>query len=151
LSRDEERYTFGSLMAVLIESERKLKELYERAAEGISGAEVKSVVSEYGRNCSKRMEAMWKARVETVVEMALEPITSPKFAELLGIINSTIQSVRVSNLEKLRTLERVVSELYAEASPKITQISAETGELLAALSRESAEHARELERYLQHA
>jgi len=151
LSRGEERYTFGSLMAMLIESEGKLKELYERAAEGISRAEVKSVVSEYGRNCSKRMEAIWKARVETVVEMALEPITSPKFAELLGTINGTVQSVRVSNLEKLRTLERVISELYAEASPKITQISAETGELLAALSRESAEHARELERYLQHA
>ena len=151
MSHGEERYTFGSLMAVLIESEGKLKEFYERAAEGISRAELKSLFSEYGKNCSKRMEAMRKARVETVVEMALEPITSPKFAELLGRINSTIQSVRVSNLEKLKTVERTVSELYAEASPKITQISAETAELLAALSRESAEHARELERYLQHA
>jgi hypothetical protein len=151
LSHGEERYNFGSLMAALIESERKLKELYERTAEGTGPAELKSLVSEYGKNSSKRMEAMWRARVGTVVEMALEPITSLKFAELLGNINSTIQSVRVGNLEKLRTLERMVSKLYAEASPKITQISAQRGELLAALSRESAEHARELERYLQHA
>jgi hypothetical protein len=64
-------------------------------------------------------------------------------------INSSIQSVRLSNLEKLRTLERIVSELYAEASSKITQISAES-KLLATLSGESAEHARELEPYLQH-
>jgi hypothetical protein len=148
LSHGEERYTFGSLMAILIESERKLKELYERTAEGTSHAELKSLVSEYGKNSSKRMEAMRRARVETVVEMALQPITSLKFGELLGNISATIQSVRMSNLEKLRVLEKVVSELYAEASPKITQISAETGELLAALSRESVEHERELERYL---
>jgi hypothetical protein len=102
-------------MAMLIESERKLKELYERTVEGTSPAELKSLVSEYGKNSSKRMEAMWRARVETVVEMALEPITSLKFAELLGSISTTIQSVRVSNLEKLGALERIVSELYAEA------------------------------------
>jgi hypothetical protein len=45
-------------MAMLIESERKLKELCERAAEGISRTEVKSLLSEYGNNYSKRMEAM---------------------------------------------------------------------------------------------
>jgi hypothetical protein len=49
------------------------------------------------------MQVIWRARVEMVVEIALEPMTSLKFAELLGSVNSMIQSVRISNLEKLRS------------------------------------------------
>jgi hypothetical protein len=151
LTHGEETYTFGSLMTILIESERKLKELYERTVEGTGQAELKSIFFQYGENSSKRIETMWRVRVERVVEMALEPIRGLKLAELVGRIDTTIQSVRVSNIEKMMTVERIISELYARTSPKIMQISADTAELLAALSRESAEHERELERYAQQA
>lgn len=147
----EEKYTFSSLMSLLIESERKLKELYEIAARTTSDPELKLLLSNSGKNSLKRMEKMRTARVETVVEIALEAITGLKLNELLAKINATIENGRITNLEKVLTLERTISELYSRTSPKIKQISAETGELLTALSHESTERLLELEQHLKSA
>lgn len=145
---DEERYTFSSLMSLLIESERKLHQLYETTAEDTSHAKLKSFLSESGKNSLKRMEMMRRARIETVMEMMLEPLTGLNLAGLLATIDTTVENMRVSNLEKAMILERTISELYASASPKIAQISAETSELLMALSLQSMERLRELEQYI---
>ena len=148
---DEEKYNFGSLMSLLIESERKLKELYETTARTTSHPELKLLLSNSGKNSLKRMEKIGRARVETVVEMALEPITDLKLNELLAKINSTIENGRITGLQKVVTLERTISELYSRTSPKIKQISAEAGELLTALSHESTERLTELEQYIKSA
>lgn len=145
---DEERYTFSSLMSLLIESERKLQKLYEMTAEETSRPELKSLLSDYGKKSLKRIDMMQKARIESVVEMTLEPVTL-NLSELLAKINQRVKNEGATNLEEVVALERIISELYARTSPKIMQMSADTGELLAALSRESAEHERELERYVQ--
>lgn len=144
----EERYTFSSLMTVLIESERKLGELYEIASSEADDAKVKFLLSDSEKNSSTRIEKMQRARVESVVEMALEPLSGLELGELLTRIRATLQSDRMSNLEKVTNLERALSELYARASPKVAQISADTSELLMALSRESMERLCELEHYV---
>jgi len=145
---DEERYTFSSLMTLLIETETKLKQLYETIAEGTGLPKLRSLLFDYCKSSLKRTEMMRTSRVERVVEMALEPITGLKLTELVEKINTTIEDGRVSNIEKARTIEKTISELYARASPTIMQISAETSELLMALSRESMERFRELEQYV---
>lgn len=145
---DEERYTFSSLMTLLIESERKLHQLYETTAEETSHAKLKSFLSDSGKNSLKRMKMMQRAHVENVMEMMLEPLTGLNLAGLLATIDTTVENTRVSNIEKTVILERTMSELYASTSPKIVQISTETSELLMALSRQSMELLHELEQYI---
>jgi len=143
----ETKYTFGSLMRLLIENERKLEEHYERAAKAAGDPELRILLSNLGKVDLKRIERLRTARVETVVEIALEPITDLKLDDLLTSIKSTIGNSRISDLEKTRALERTISELYSRASPKISQISAETGELLSSFAQESSERLLELEQY----
>ena len=145
---DEERYTFSSLMSLLSEAESKVKQLYETLAKEIGEPKLKSLLSDYDRNSSKRMEMMRRTRVESVVEFMLEPITGLELAEPIAAIRTAIENQSLSGLEKAVTVERVISEIYAAASPKIMSISADAGELLARLSRESMERVHELERYV---
>ena len=148
---DEQKYTFSSLMTLLIESERKLGQFYEGMRAGTDQTKLKSLMSDYAKKSLGRMEKMRKTRVETVVEMTLEPITGLNLDELLEEFNSTAESRRLTDFQKAMTLERTISELYARASPKIMQISAETSELLTALSRESADRCNELKQYIRSA
>jgi hypothetical protein len=145
---DEERYTFSSLMTSLIGSETKLRELYETTTEATDDAKLKATLVEFGKNCSKRLEMMQRARRESVVEMMLQPITGLKLGELTSKIDKTFENTSLGGLERLIALEETVSELYARASPGTMEISADTGQLLIALSRESIERKHELERYL---
>jgi len=145
---DEERYTFSSLMTLLIDSQRKLKDLYERTSKETDDASLKSLLSQLGRRSSVRIDKIQRARIESVVEIALEPVTGLKLSTTLARITSTIGDQSTSSLEKLATLENAVSELYAKASPKIAQISADTSELLSALSRESLERSNEITKFL---
>lgn len=145
---DEERYTFSSLMTLLIETEGKLGELYETMVKTTDEPKLKSLLSDYHKNSLKRMEMMRRARVESVVEITLQSITSLKLTEPMAKIHAAIEGESLSGLEKAITLERAVSELYGMVSPKIMQTSADTGELLVALSRESMERLHELEHYV---
>jgi len=145
---DEERYTFSSLMSLLSEAESKLKQLYETLAKEIGEPKLKSLLSDYDRNSSRRMEMMRRTRVESVVEFMLEPITGLKLSEPISAINTTIEKQSLSGLEKAVTVERIISELYAAASPKIMSTSSDAGELLARLSRESMERVHELEEHI---
>lgn len=145
---DEERYNFSSLMSLLSEAESKLKQLYETLAKETGDPKLKSLLSDHDRNGSKRMEMMRRTRVESVVEFMLEPITGLKLAEPIAAIKTAIENQALSGLEKAVTVERVISELYATASPKTMSTSADTGELLARLSRESMERVHELEQYV---
>jgi hypothetical protein len=145
---EEERYTFSSLMTSLIGSETKLRELYETTREATDDAKLKVTLVEFGKNCSKRLEMMQRARRESVVEMLLQPITGLKLGELTSKIDKTFENTSGGGVERLIALEETVSELYARASPGTMGISADTGQLLMTLSRESMERKHELERYL---
>jgi glutamate synthase domain-containing protein 3 len=145
---DEETYTFSSLMSLLSEAESKLKQLYETLAKEIGEPKLKSLLSDYDRNSSRRMEMMRRARVESVVEFMLEPITGLKLSEPIAAIKTAIQNQSLSSLEKAVVVERIISDLYGRASPKIMPTSADAGELLARLSHESMERVHQLERYV---
>ena len=145
---DEERYNFSSLMSLLSEAEGKLKQLYETLVKETSEPKLKSLLSDYDRSSSKRLEMMRRTRVESVVEFMLEPITGLKLAEPISAIKTTIEKQSLSSLEKAVTVERIISELYSSASPKIMPTSADAGELLARLSRESMERVHELEEHI---
>ena len=145
---DEERYNFSSLMSLLSEAEGKLKQLYETLVKEASEPKLKSLLSDYDRSSSKRLEMMRRTRVESVVEFMLEPITGLKLAEPISLIKTTIEKQSLSGLEKAVTVERIISELYAAASPKIMPTSSDAGELLARLSRESIERVHELEEHV---
>ena len=145
---DEERYNFSSLMSLLSEAESKLKHLYETLAKETGEPKLKSLLSDHDRNSSKRMEMMRRTRVESVVEFMLEPITGLRLAEPIAAIKTAIENQSLSGLEKAVTVERIISGLYATASPKIMSTSADAGELLARLSRESMERVDELEQYV---
>lgn len=145
---DEERYNFSSLMSLLSEAESKLKQLYETLAKETGEPKLKSLLSDHDRNSSKRMKMMRRARVESVVEFMLEPITGLRLAEPIAAIKTAVENQSLSGLEKAVTVERIISELYATASPKIMSTSADAGELLARLSRESMERVHELEQYV---
>jgi DNA-binding transcriptional regulator YbjK len=145
---DEERYNFSSLMSLLSEAEGKLKQLYETLTKEASEPKLKSLLSDYDRSSSKRLEMMRRTRVESVVEFMLEPITGLKLAEPISAIKTTIEKQSLSGLERAVTVERIISELYAAASPKIMPTSSDAGELLARLSRESIERVHELEEHI---
>jgi len=145
---DEERYTFGSLMSLLGEAESKLKQLYETLAKETGEPRLKSLLSDYDKESSKRMEMMARTRVQSVVEFMLEPITGLKLSEPIAAIKTAIENQSLSGLQRAATAERVISELYAAASPKIMSTSADAGELLARLALESMERFRELEQYV---
>jgi hypothetical protein len=146
---DEERYTFSSLMGLLSEAESKLKQLYETLAKETDEPKLKSLLSEYLRNSSRRMEMMRRTRVESVVEFMLEPITGLKLSEPITAIKAAIEKQSLSSLEKAVTVEGIISELYGRASPKIMPTSSDAGELLARLSRESMERVHELGQYIE--
>lgn len=145
---DDERYTFSSLMTLLIENEAKLKDLYEKNAEATSEPTLKSLLSDFGKGTGKRIDMMQRARVESVVEMALEPITGLKLAELLAKIDTITESKSLTDLEKVAAVEGMTSELYARASPKIMHMSADAGELLMALSHQSEQRKHQLDGYV---
>jgi hypothetical protein len=145
---DEERYTFSSLMSLLSEAESKLNQLYESLAKETHEPKLKSLLSDYDRNNSRRMEMMRRTRVESVVEFMLEPMTGLKLSKLIAAIKTATENQSLSGLEKALAVERIISELYGRASAKIMPTSADAGELLARLSRESLERVHELEQYV---
>jgi hypothetical protein len=150
ISSDEERYTFSSLMTLLIECERKLQQYYQKASITTDDSEVASILTDYAKKTLQSIDLMQRARVETVVEMALEPITNLKLAELVKSIDSGIEVGKAGYVQGLVTIEVAVSQLYSQVSPKIANMSAETSELLMRLSRESVERVHELEQSLTH-
>ena len=150
ISSDEERYTFSSLMSLLIECERKLQQYYEKVSITTVNPQVASMLADYAKKTSQNVELMQKARVETIVEMALEPITDLKLAELVKSISSGLEVGKAGYVQGLVTIEGAVSQLYSQASPKVANMSAETSELLMRLSRESVERVHELELSLTH-
>lgn len=145
---DEERYTFSAVMSLLSEAENKLKQLYEALAKETDEPKLKSVLSDHDRDGSKRIEMMNRTRIESVVEFMLEPITGLKLAESISAIKTAIENQPLSGVEKAISVEKIIAALYDKASTRIMPTSADAGELLERLSRESIERACELEKYV---
>jgi len=150
VSLADERYTFSSLMTILIECEEKLERYYQMASARMDDPQLGTVLSDYSKEVSRSVQSMRRARVETVVEIALEPITDLKLAQSVRSIDGIIEVEKEGYLHGLMTMEGAVSQLYLQASPKIANMSAEASELLLRLSRDSIERVHELEQTLKH-
>ena len=150
MSLADERYTFSSLMTILIECEEKLERYYQMASARMDDPQLGTVLSDYSKEVSRSVQSMRRARVETVVEIALEPITDLKLAQSVRSIDGIIEVEKEGYLHGLMTMEGAVSQLYLQASPKIANMSAEASELLLRLSRDSIERVHELEQTLKH-
>jgi len=141
------RYTFSSLMSLLIQTEAKMKEFYARVGKEIGEEETRLYFEQLAKYSSRRIDLMQKARVERVMEMTLEPITDLNLTDLITRFNDIIQDRNIRPLEKAARLEKTVSEVYTRTSPKIMQTSPDAGELLLELSHESLERKNQLEKY----
>ena len=144
----DERYTFSSLMTLLIECEEKLEHYYQMASGRMDNPQLGTVLADYSKEISRNVQSMRRARVETVVEMALEPITDLNLAQSVRSIDGVIEVGKAGYLHGLMTMEGAVSQLYLQASPKIANMSAEASELLMRLSRDSIERVHKLEQTL---
>jgi len=142
---EDERYTFSSLMSLLIECENKLQKYYLTASAATSDSQLATVLADFAKSISRSVASMQRARVETVVEMTLEPISNLKIADQISSINRGIEIGKAGYVQALTPLEGAVSQLYLQVSPKLASMSAETGELLLKLAREGNERVNALE------
>jgi len=142
---EDERYTFSSLITLLIECESTLHQYYLDASTATSDPQLATALANFAKSIARSVDSMQRARVETVVEIALEPITNLRLSDLMSSIDR-VEIGRTGYGETLMALEGVVSQLYRQASPKLASMSAEIGELLLRLSRDSDERVRELEK-----
>jgi len=136
---EAERYTFAALISFLMQCENKLKEFYEAAAQKTDQTKLKSLFHTFSEQNLEHKGKMEKARRETLVEMALEPITGLRLNDCVAQIDAIIKNDNMNSVEKAVILEKVMQKLYSEASSKVMNASADTGELLSRLFQESVD------------
>ncbi len=135
-----ESYTFSALMRQVMEFEKILGEISGKMAEKFPG---KKTLRELSEDSRKNVESLEKLVRETVVEMTLEPITGIDLAELtekFGEMNDGTEPEKI--IEACNSL----SELYAEISSKVKQMSAETSMYLKKINRKRKRMIQQLER-----
>jgi len=134
-------------MSLLIQTEGKLTEYYERTGKGTRDEKLRAFFTQLAKYSSSRINLIQKVRVERVMELTLEPITDLNLTDLIATFDDAVRDENIPPLEMACRLEKTISKLYARASPRIMQASPDTGELLLELSRENLERGRELEQY----
>ena len=141
---DDGRYTFSSLMSVLIDSQGKLRQFYDDAAAKTTQPKLKSYLLENSNIVLKQTDMMRRARMQSVVEIALGPINEPKLNDVLERLHV---AERIEDpLDKLAIYEKTLSELYVRCASLIEQMSADTSQLLLELSQQCVERAELLSR-----
>jgi len=139
-----DRHNFAALISLLMQFENKLIGFYEATAKKTKQTKLKSLLNSYSERNREHRDKMEKAQRETVIEMALEPIMGLRLNERLAQIDTTIKDEKMDSVEKAIMLEKMMQKLYAEASSKVMNISAELSELLRQLSQESVNREAEL-------
>jgi predicted transcriptional regulator len=127
-------------MSVLIDSQSKLKRFYDEAAEKTNQLKLKSHLLETSNIVLKQTDMMRRARMQSVVEIALEPIDGLKLNDVLERL-LVAERNEADHLDKVAVYEKALSQLYARCSSLIEQMSADTSRLLLELSQECVERA----------
>ncbi len=130
----EERYTLSSLLREVRVVQDTLHNLYDRAAESDSNHPNFHAFSEEIETNRDRIE---EAKSEGVIELALEPIPGEKINGMLGSIQKLVPENGTTNLENLKRIEGLISELFDEAAREIAPQSAEVSQLLLKASKQS--------------
>ena len=130
-------------MTMLMDNQGRLKRLYDAAAKEHQEANLKSQLMHFIESIVKQTDVMRRTRMQSVVEMTLEPISELDLSDLLARLAAT-ENEKASSLKKIVDFERGLSELYARCSPRVAQMSADATQLLTELSLECTERARGL-------
>jgi hypothetical protein len=120
-------------------------EFYKVAAEETAQANLKSLFHSFSEKNREHKDRMERARRETVIEMALEPLTGLKLNEHLAQIDAIVNRDNMNSVEKAIALERIMQKIYNQASLKVMNRSADTGDLLSRLCQESMDRESMLE------
>jgi len=131
----KEEYTFSELMGILTDIEERVSKLYEKMAQKIEDVKLKDLFLSFSKKSLQQTEKITETRRKTVTEMTLEPITGLKIGEKLAEIDNMFKSEEFT-FDKLVKLENVLSELYKNATKKVSHISADVSFLLDNLSKE---------------
>jgi rubrerythrin len=143
----EEKYTFSSLISLIINIESQEAQFYREMAGRLENRELSIFLLSLSENCMRNAELIDKRRRETVVEMALEPISGLNIGSYMEKINSIISSGEMGDIDKAIELSRIIEDLYAKASSRIASISPDTSELLSRISRRKSGERRRLEEF----
>jgi len=143
----EEKYTFSSLISCILNIENQAAQFYREIAGRLENRELSIFLLSLSESYMRNAELIDKRRRETVVEMALEPISGLNISSYIARINSIISSGEMRDIDKAIELSRIIEELYFKASSKIASISPDTSELLSRLSRRKSSERRRLEEF----
>lgn len=143
----EEKYTFSSLISYILNLENQVALFYREISQKVENKELSIFLLSLSESYLRNIELINKRRRETVVEMALEPISGLNLSSYIAKINSIINSGEIGNLDKAIQLNKILEELYVKASFKIASISPDTSELLSRLSRRKSDERRKLEEF----
>jgi hypothetical protein len=127
-------------MSVLIDSQSKLKRFYDEAAAKTDQLKLKSHLLENSNIVLKQTDMMRRVRMQSVVEIALEPINGSKLNDVLERLHVAEKNA-ADHLDKVAVYEKALSELYVRCSSLIEQMSADTSRLLLELSQKCVERA----------
>jgi hypothetical protein len=130
-------------MTILIDSHVKLKRLYDATAEETTQAHLKSQLLEFRNRISRQVDRMHRTRMQSVVEISLEPIRDLDLNDLLERL-TVIEDSESDPLEKVIIYERNLAELCGKCSPRIEKMSADASQLLSELSQGCIERADQL-------
>lgn len=143
----EEKYTFSSLISYILNLENRAAEFYKSIARKVKSKELSLFLLSLSERYLRNAELISRKRRETVIEMALEPISGLNLNSYTIQINNTISSESIDNLDKAIQLNKILEVLYSEASSKIASMSPDTSELLSRLSREKNVERKKLEEF----
>jgi ElaB/YqjD/DUF883 family membrane-anchored ribosome-binding protein len=132
----EERYTFSSLLSKLIEIQDKLEDFYKTSAKH-SNKELAKFFSLFLKECEEIKNEIEKAKRESVIEFALEPISGLKINDFLKRFEEVILDKEINNHRKAEIIEEEIAKLFSETSKRISHMSAEVSQLLMSASKKA--------------
>lgn len=143
----EENYTFSQLISLLIKLEEEFSDRCVEKADRIEDPQMKKALRDLARVHRERVDALKKTSRETVIEMALEPMSFPSLTSRLEEMRRLLNS---SNLGRtLIDVEGMFENLYREVSSKIVRMSGDAALLLKSFSKESQRMCKVLDEILQ--
>lgn len=131
----EKRYTLSQLTGILVSFEEELGRLYGELIESVSEGSLRDVLGTLMESHKERAEMLRKTSKETVVEMALEPITGLDLERRIEEIKSRLR--KETPLTSVQSLEEELETLYREVSSKVSRVSGDVAMLLRQFAKDS--------------
>ncbi len=143
----EEKSTFSLLLSRLAEIEEKCASFYMNTSTQVK-PEFKDFFLLFAQQHEKTKNGIERAKVESLVEFALEPIPDLGINEQLKKVKDLIQEKNNLNIQKVITIEKEISKLIEEISNKIGHMSADASQVLSIAQKRASRRIKVLEHYV---